>query len=313
MSVLENLNKKEISPNSLNLYTKNLIRLNDGKEIKNLNFLKNTENILDKIKNYKPNTRRTYIISIVSLLKQEPKLKKLYDIYYKILLEYNNNLKNNNEKSEKQNDNWITQDEVLDKQKELEDIIPIIINKKSITQEQYDKLFNLLILSLYTLNPPRRNLDYLKMNIVSKYIPDIALNYLPDIKDNNNYIDLNNKNFIFKNYKTKKTYNEQIVPINDKLNDIIKIYLKFHPMKKEIKGKKFNIPFLVDFEGNQYNNSNDITRKLNKIFNKKIGSSMLRNIFLTDKYSNNLKELNNDTTAMGTSNNTANTNYIKTD
>jgi hypothetical protein len=313
MSVLDNLNKKEISPNSLNLYTKNLIRLNDGKEIKNLNFLKNTENILDKIKDYKPNTRRTYIISIVSLLKQEPKLKKLYDIYYKILLEYNTTLKNNNDKSDKQNDNWITQEEVLEKQKELEEILPVIINKKSITQDQYEKLFNLLILSLYTLNPPRRNLDYLKMNIVSKYISDIANNILPKINDNNNYIDLLNKNFIFKNYKTKKTYNEQVVPINDKLNDIIKIYLKFHPMKKDIKGKKFNIPFLVDFEGNQYNNSNNITRKLNKIFGKKIGSSMLRNIFLTDKYSDNLKELNNDTTAMGTSNNTANTNYIKTD
>jgi hypothetical protein len=328
MSVLESLQTKSISPSSLNLYTKNLIRLNDGKEIKNLNFLKNTENILDKIKDYKPNTRRTYIISIVSLLKQEPKFKKLYDIYYKILLEYNNNLKNNNDKSDKQTENWITQEEVLDKQKELENILSVIINKKSITQEQYEKLFNLLILSLYTLNPPRRNLDYLKMNIVSKYISDIASNILPDtkgtqegIKDNNNYIDLLNKNFIFKNYKTKKTYNEQVVPINDKLNDIIKVYLKFHPLKKEIKGKakltpsgkKFNVPFLVDFEGNQYNNSNDITRKLNKIFDKKIGSSMLRNIFLTDKYSDNLKELNNDAKNMGTSKNTIESNYIKTD
>lgn len=312
MSVLDNLNTKLISPSSLNLYTKNLIRLNDGKEIKNLKFLKNTENILDKIKDYKPNTRRTYIISIVSLLKQEPKLKKLYDQYYKILLEYNNNLKNNNDKSESQNENWISQDQVLEKQKELENILPVIINKKSINQEQYDKLFNLLILSLYTLNPPRRNLDYLKMNIVSKYVPDIASNILPEIKENNNYIDLLNKNFIFKNYKTKKTYKEQVVPINDKLNEIIKVYLKFHPLKKEIK-KKISVPLLVDFEGNEYKNSNDITRILNKIFGKKIGSSMLRNIFLTDKYSNNLKELNNDVKEMGTSSNTANTNYIKTD
>jgi len=312
MSVLDNLNKKEISPNSLNLYTKNLIRLNDGKEIKNLKFLKNIENILDKIKDYKANTRRTYIISIVSLLKQEPKLKKLYDQYYKILLEYNTTLKNNNDKSEKQNDNWISQEEVLDKQKELENILPIIINKKSINQEQYEKLLNLLILSLYTLNPPRRNLDYLKMNVVSKYISDIANNILPDIKNDNNYLDLLNKNFIFKNYKTKKTYNEQVVPINNKLMDIIKVYLKFHPLKKEIK-KKINVPLLVDFEGNEYKNSNDITRSLNKIFGKKIGSSMLRNIFLTDKYSDNLKELNQDASAMGTSKNTIESNYIKTD
>ena len=94
-SILNNLNEKNISSNSLNLYTKNLMRLNDGKEIKNFTFLKNIAVILDKIKDYKPNTRRTYLISIVSLLKQEPKFKKLYDEYYKILLEYNKNLKSN--------------------------------------------------------------------------------------------------------------------------------------------------------------------------------------------------------------------------
>jgi hypothetical protein len=303
VSVLDNLNTKSISASSLNLYTKNLIRLNDGKEIKNLKFLKNIPAIIDKIKDYKPNTRRTYIISIVSLLKQEPKLKKLYDEYYKLLLEYNTTLKNNTEKSESQTENWITQDQVLEKQRELESILPQIINKKSITQEQYQQLFNLLILSLYTLNAPRRNLDYLKMNIINKYIPE-------NLTDNN-YLDLTDKKFIFKNFKTKKTYKEQTVPIQDNLLNIIKIFLKFHPLKKEIK-KKLPVPLLVDFEGYPYNNSNDITRILNKIFNKKIGSSMLRNIYLTDKYSDQQKELALDVKNMGTSKATAETNYIKT-
>jgi len=303
-SILNNLNEKNISPSSLNLYTKNLIRLNDGKEIKNLKFLKDIPAIIDKIKDYKPNTRRTYIISIVSLLKQEPKLKKLYDQYYALLLEYNTSLKNNTEKSESQTENWITQEQVLEKQKELENILPQIINKKSITQEQYDKLFNLLVLSLYTLNVPRRNLDYLKCYLVSKYTPD---NLSVD-----NYLDLTDKNFIFKNFKTKKTYKEQVVPIQDNLLNIIKVYLKFHPLKKEFK-KKIPIPLLVDYNGNPYNNSNDITRVLNKIFNKKIGSSMLRNIYLTDKYSDQQKELALDVKNMGTSKGTAESNYIKTD
>jgi len=304
MSALSALNTKPISASSLNLYTKNLIRLNEGKEIKNLKFLKDIPAIIDKIKDYKPNTRRTYIISIVSLLKQEPKLKKLYDQYYALLLEYNTSLKNNTEKSESQTENWITQEQVLEKQKELENILPQIINKKSITQEQYDKLFNLLVLSLYTLNVPRRNLDYLKCYLVSKYTPD---NLSVD-----NYLDLTDKNFIFKNFKTKKTYKEQVVPIQDNLLNIIKVYLKFHPLKKEFK-KKIPIPLLVDYNGNPYNNSNDITRVLNKIFNKKIGSSMLRNIYLTDKYSDQQKELALDVKNMGTSKGTAESNYIKTD
>ena len=78
---LDKLRSKNISDSSLELYTKNLLRLNNGKQIKNVNFLKDPASILEKISHYKPNTRRTYIISIVSLLKEEPKLKKLYDKY----------------------------------------------------------------------------------------------------------------------------------------------------------------------------------------------------------------------------------------
>jgi glutathionyl-hydroquinone reductase len=76
---------------------------------------------------------------------------------------------------------------------------------------------------------------------------------------------------------------------------------------------KFNVPFLVDVNGNEFNNSNEITRLLNKIFDKKIGSSMLRNIYLTSKYSNNLQNLKEDANAMGTSSNTAENQYIKLD
>jgi hypothetical protein len=302
-SILNNLNEKNISSNSLNLYTKNLMRLNDGKEIKNFTFLKNIAVILDKIKDYKPNTRRTYLISIVSLLKQEPKFKKLYDEYYKILLEYNKNLKSNTEKSETQTENWISQEDVIKKQQELMSILKEIDGKSKITADHYYKLFDLLVLSLYTLNSPRRNLDYLKMNVINKYSDDLPTD--------NNYLDLPNKQFIFRNYKTKKTYTDQTVPINDDLFSIIKVFLKYHPLKKMMKGK-YNIPLLVNYTEQPLNNSNEITRTLNKIFGKKIGSSMLRNIFLTSKYGDDMQQLQQDTTAMGTSVNTAKDNYIKT-
>ena len=77
--------------------------------------------------------------------------------------------------------------------------------------------------------------------------------------------------------------------------------------------KNYNVPFLVSIDGDEFKNSNEITRVLNKIFNKKIGSSMLRNIYLTSKYSNNLKDLNLDAQEMGTSANTIQNQYIKLD
>jgi hypothetical protein len=58
---------------------------------------------------------------------------------------------------------------------------------------------------------------------------------------------------------------------------------------------------------------NDITKRLNKIFGKKIGASMLRNIYSTDKFSDLAKELKNAAAQMGTSPQMLLNQYTKTD
>lgn len=303
--LFDNLKSKNISESSLKLYLSNLKRLNGGQEIKNLNFLKDVEKIVDKIKDYKPNTRRTYIISIVSLLKQEPKQKKLYDKYYTLLLEYNKDLKTNNVKSAKQQENWINQDEIKEIYNKMGEELKPKLEKKKLTDAEFQELLNWVVLSLYTLNPPRRNLDYQYMVIVKKYSDELDKMY--------NYLDLEKNEFHFNNFKTKKTYQRQTVPINEELQLVIKEYLKFHPLAKQIKKKDSIVPFLVNFNGAPFENTNTITRILNKIFGKKIGSSMLRNIYLTTKYSGNLESLNKDATDMGTSSNTIQNQYVKLD
>ena len=57
--------------------------------------------------------------------------------------------------------------------------------------------------------------------------------------------------------------------------------------------------------------SQEITRILNKIFGKNIGSSMLRNMYLTNKYGDMVEELKDDTKSMSTSVGVALNNYIK--
>jgi integrase len=296
----ENLKNKNISDSSLKLYINNLKRLNDGNPIKNYKFLTDTEKIVEKIKDYKPNTRRTYIIYIVSLLKQEPKQKKLYDKYYTLLLEYNKDLKTNNVKSETQSENWLTQDQVKETYKKLEDDIKPKLEKKKLTPAEFNELLSYVVLSLYTLQPPRRNLDYQYCVVVKKYSPDFDKKY--------NYLDLENNEFHFNNFKTKKTYSTQTVPVSVELQKVIKDYLKFHPLKKKVP-----FPLLVSADGEPFESTNTITRILNKIFGRKVGSSLLRNIYLTSKYSNNLQSLNKDAAEMGTSAATIQNQYIKTD
>jgi integrase len=305
--LFDNLKNKNISESSLKLYISNLKRLNGNIEPKNLNFLKNVESIVEKIKDYKPNTRRSYIISIVSTLKHEPKLKKLYDAYYKILMEYNNELKTNNTKSDTQKENWISQDEVNTIYKEMGDKVKESLkDKKKISFNEWDDLQKYLVLSLYTLQPPRRNLDYQYMIVVNKYIPD-------NIDKKYNYLDLEKNQFHFNNYKTKGTYSTQTTDVSPELREVVNLYLKYHPLRNHLKKKSNFIPLLTDYEGLPYESKNTITRILNKIFKKNIGSSMLRNIYLTHKFGDKVDELNKTATQMGTSSNTIQNQYIKID
>jgi integrase len=136
--------------------------------------------------------------------------------------------------------------------------------------------------------------------------------YKKDLPNDINYLDLTNNKFIFNNYKTNKTYKQQIFDINDDLMNIINLYLKYHPNKKELKDKKITY-FIVDFNGLPFKHVNDITKRLNKIFGKNIGVSMLRKIYLTEKYKDTNDEMKQDAEAMGTSTNTIENNYLKND
>ena len=300
------LENRQLSQNSINLYKRNLLKLNDNKPIKNFIFLKNKDDILSTIKELKPTTQRSYIISICSVLRDIPKYKKMYEEYFELLKDFNNSLKVNTGKTEKQEKNWISQDEVLSVHKKLkEDVEELLKKKRKIDKGTYNKLLNYVILSLYTLINPRRNKDYSLMKISSN-----------TDDDNHNYLIIDKKNnmkFILNKYKTDKKYHSVEIDIPDNLKEVIHLYLKYNPLRAELKKKEYDIPFLVDEQGNGLKNSTEITKILNKIFGKKISSSMLRNIFLTDKYSDVMEELKSDVKAMATSVGTAMNNYIKQD
>jgi hypothetical protein len=315
---------KTISESSKNLYLKNLVRLNGGQPIKNLNFLKDVETIQKKLDELKPNTRRTYIIAIVSLLKSmidQPKMKKLYDRYYPSLEAINKDLKTSNEKTPKETDNWLNQDEIKSKFDELKTIFTELMESKSkkITEAQYNKLLDLVVLGLYVLQRPRRNMDYQDMLVTTlkvkvpktaKAVAEVpSEDTSKDTKTMSNVLNLADNKFEFNNYKTKGCYLQQTESLDFELRQIIDLYLKYHPLAKEM--KKESVPFIVSYDGKAFTNNNDFTRLLNRIFGKKIGVSMLRKIFLTDKYKETLDELKSDSQAMGTSTSTIQDHYIK--
>jgi integrase len=293
--LIKNLkDKKKISDISINSYLKCLEKLNDNSDFKNLDFLKNRENIDKIINKYKKNTQRNLYISICSVLSLYPKYSKIYKEYSDILKNTNKILKEEeeeNEKSESQKKNWVEWNEVEKIQKELYDNVKTFIKKKNLNNNEYLKLLKLMVLSLYVLQPPRRNADF--NMIVSKNESD-------NKKDN--FLNLNLDEFIFNNFKTKKKEGEITLPITDDLKEVIDMYLSHHPLiePKELKNKKGKIlvPFLVYQDGTKINPQNGITYILNDIFGKKVGSSLLRHSYLSHKYLNVKKEQEDDAKAM---------------
>jgi hypothetical protein len=309
--------EKNITVSSKNLYMKNLKRLNDGNQVKNVTFLKDIDVIQEKLAKYKPNTQRSYIIAIVSFLKallsgeNGKKYKLLYEAYYIKMEQLNKELKCNNEKSEKEKDNWMSQKAVMDRLTELKEIIPTL--GKKITATQFVDLQKLLLLALYALQRPRRNKDYQYMLVFKKKLVSCSMCLKGNTGDclqptNNNILDLKSNHFIFTNFKTQKKYSNQEIPITDDLREIIDLYLKYHPTYKK---SKEPVQLLTNFQGKPYTNNNDMTRLLYKIFDKKIGSTMLRHIFLTDKYKDVLDDMKGDAEAMGTSTHMVETQYVK--
>lgn len=293
---------------TIDSYERRLRVLNSGKPVDNLAFLYDYDVVLEKIQKYKLTTQRGFIIAIVSVLKDVKVMKSMYDKYSKLLEHYNSELKNNNTKSETQKDNWISQEEVYKVYTQLYDLVyPILCSKKSnITEPIFNQITELIVLSLFVLQSPRRILDYLIMYVVKK----MSKNDDKEI----NYLDLSNQLFLFNNYKTSSTYKTQEVDVSDKLFTIIQCYLKIHPVKLLAKNK---IPLLCNFKGESFTSGTQITRILNKIFvrytGKRISVNLLRNIFLTNKFKPQMDQL--DTTAhdMGTSSNMIQTTYVKND
>jgi integrase len=310
-SLMEDMKKREISDSSIKTYIRNLEKLNDDLPLNNLLFLKDVDAINKKLEKYKPNTIRSYLISINSALetvKDKKSYKKLYETYYKMMNDKAKEIREDNDglMNEKQKSEWISWDKVLEHYKKLGDKVKEFEGNKVISESQYNILLNYVILALYCENPPRRNVDYQKMDIVKSYSEALP-------KDRN-YLDYDGKKMIFNVYKTAKKHGVEQYDINDNLKKVIDIYMKFHP---SIKGKKLaktsNYPFLVYYNGKGLDAVNSITRILNSVFGAKIGASALRHIYVSEKFGDTVKNMEETAEKMGHTVGTMMSDYIKKD
>jgi integrase len=157
---------------------------------------------------------------------------------------------------------------------------------KDLTPGQWDSLLSYMLLSLFTQFDPRRNQDYQLMYVVKtpKQATDESKNYLTLSKP---------RQFIFHKYKTAKKHGTQSFPVPESLYRVLDFYLARHPLTKQ----KGAFPLLVHSDGSPLSAVNSVTRILNRIFGKRVGSTMLRHIYLSAKY--DVEEMNETADRMG--------------
>jgi hypothetical protein len=288
-NLLKKFHEKGLSDTSVMLYMKNLRRLNGGQPLNDFKFLDRPKVIEDFLNQYAETTKRNFIIAIVSALNlagTTAKHKKLYGDYYKMMMEKNKEIKENGGKTKEGMPSW---DAVLEKYNALK--AKVLATTDFSKDTAFNDLLKLLVTSLYVLQPPRRNGDYLEMKVVPTYSDDLPQNM--------NYLDTKKGEFIFNKYKTSKKYGEFRKAIEPELRAIVSLYLKHHPNLWEgRKQKKEPVPFLVYRDGEPLHQLNSITRLINSVLGKGVGSSALRHIYITEKYGKIEEEQAKDAEAM---------------
>lgn len=272
--------RPNISSSSLKTYEsiiRNLYKkVFDNDEYNLDNFSKDSEKVINYLKDLPSNKRKTVLSALVVITDNKDYRELMLDD----IKEYNKT-EAKQQKTDTQKENWVDS-ETLDKMmKVLFHNAKLLYNKENKNPTDYQEIQNYIILCLFGgyYIPPRRSLDYV----------DFKIKNIDKNKDNF----INKNSFIFNSYKTAKTYGQQVVDIPKELKAILNKWIKINPTDYLL----FDISFkpLSNVKLNQ---------RLNKLFGKKVGVNQMRKTYLSEKYSDLIdtkKQMEQDFKDMGSS------------
>lgn len=277
MSLIEQLkdNRPKLAPTSLRTYNsilKNLAKSLDFEPTRE-NFISNRDNIMKFLKETDPKKRKTILASIIVLLDNGKDNETVDTFREKMMTDVKSADDEVKEQklTPKQQENWLSWDEIQRVYSDLEKETKGLFKIEKLKPSAKMRLQDFVLLSALMLIPPRRSLDWADFKI--KNIDEDKDNYM--LKDK----------LIFNSYKTKKYYGKQTVDIskNTALKKILNDWIKIQDGDY----------LFTDTKGN-YLSPTKLTFRLYGLFNakgKKISTSMLRHIFITDKVLPNIPKM----------------------
>lgn len=292
----------QITQSSLNIYIKNICKFIKDLDFKKYRDFKKEKEIKEYLEKYKMLTRRNYLNSLIIFL-QAFKFKEDYiKVYQNLRDEYNEEYKKNaGEKSITENENWI----------ELDEIKKYLLDKEKTVEKTKDaKIFMDYLIMYLQINYPMRNELHNLIMISEKEYKNLDEDELKK-----NYIVFKPQGIFISlgNYKTQKKYGIRKFDIEKgKDEQLIRMWKnKFHRNKKL--NEKDNLIYNIDTNNNFNTNtySKYLINLFETVFNKKVGSRMIRHIVMTDKFGANKEELKKMANIAGNSPATINNIYVK--
>ena len=276
--------EKELSSNSLKTYgsiIKNLYKeifKNKG-ELKPALFDNKFKEVVKYLEDYPINRRRNLYTALYSYTNNET-YQKLMTSDVKDYME----IMKTQDKSEQQEKNWIEFDEIKTKLKELKQYADELYTLKpdgnfTMGELQIIQNFILLLLSSGIYFPTRRSKDWFDFKI-----KQIDLN-------EDNYLEGNK--FVFNSYKGSNLKGQQTVKINKMVKDSLEKWIKINPTN-----------YILFDKNEKQLTAVHITQRLNRIFGKKVSTTMLRHIKTTHMFGGNIaliQEMDNEFKEMGSS------------
>ena len=306
--------RPNISDNSIKRYMSSLRTLNGGSAvpINNVDFLKDFDVVMEKLKEKKPTTIKNYmnaIIVVLGALKMDDVLIKQYEAVRDKLNGQYSEEQATHQKSEAQEKNWVDYEDYVKKVDELGERLDDVKKKVEWSNDDVRRFQEYLIAKLYTVYPLRN--DYV-MKVVSK----AEFNKLSEKdKEQMNYLVVPSNGhtmfFVLNEYKTRRKYGEKRVFIMDaEVQKVLRLWLKrtSHSSLFVDPIKGFDKPA----------DSSTITKILTTMSKrefggKSVGSSLLRHMYLSSKYADTVKEMEKDADMMGHSGGVQQTIYVKDD
>jgi integrase len=258
-------NRPNITESSVKAYTSTIANL--YKQIQNTNsvdnkvhsfFCNNADKVIDFLEDKPPSRRKTIMAGLVVFCDDEDATKK----YRSIMMDDDKKNKNiiiQQEMTDKQKENWVSQDELKKIYNQLEKEARPLFTKEKLTAKEYQHLQNYVILSIYTIIEPRRLMDYTEMKLKNF-----------DREKDNFY---EKGRFVYNVYKSAKHFGTQEYFLPSKLSLIVKKWIKVNDGEY----------LLNDINGNKLAVS-QLQQRLNKILGRQASVNILRHSFLTEKY-----------------------------